>query len=183
MLLSLRILNSGLSFKCFSNSIDLLIKTYNLVFLCGACGFIGFFVRIWQLFCGAFFVFVYDFIRATKDISSKLLHIIKVAVTRKRITFKLQIWDLITNFGSWLMVVSFNDLFVFTSTADTNKSYKNINKCFHSEIIDKKSKFANLIYKCLRFAVLTSFYERVKPLWLTSEIKTKYHGKARLNSI
>lgn len=120
------------------------IQSYNLVFLCGTGGFIGFFVRIWHFFCGAFFVFVYDFISATKGISSKLLHIIKVAVARKGIAFKLQIWDLITNFGSWLMVVSFNDLLVFTSTADKNKSYKNINKCFHSEIIDKKSKFANL---------------------------------------
>ena len=120
------------------------IQSYNLVFLCGAGGFIGFFMRIWQLFCGAFFVFVYDFISVTNSISSEILHIIKVAITRKCVAFKLQIWDLITNFGSWLMVVSFNDLFVFISTADTNKSYKNINKCFHSEIINKKSKFANL---------------------------------------
>ena len=153
------------------------IQSYNPIFLCGAGRFIGFFVRIWQLFCSAFFVFVYDFIRATNGISSKLLHIIKVAVARKGIAFKLQIWDLITNFGSWLMVVSFNDLFVFTSTADTNKSYKNINKCFHSEIIDKKSKFANLIYKCQRFKAFMSFYERHCTCCAWSEIKVKYQRK------
>ena len=151
------------------------IQSYNLVFLCGAGSFIGFFVRIWQLFCGAFFVFVYDFISATKGISSKLLHIIKVAVTRKGIAFKLQIWDLIANFGSWLMVVSFNDLFVFTSTADKNKSYKNINKCFHSEIIDKKSKFtkskfANLICECRQIALFWRKTSEELAVWLFKRV-------------